>query len=99
MSIYSDIIVLNRTSNNNTCTVFPNPANSAVTINVSESFLSSTNDLLLYNNFGALIMKKTIFIDEDGEIPFVLPAGIIPGTYFIVVQNNLLKAVMPLQVL
>jgi sugar lactone lactonase YvrE len=78
---YSNIVPIDIQNNNNTATIYPNPATDNIVITLSNTSKSVVN---IYNSTGSLVKTKTVYSTTNTVDIHNLPSG----TYFINVIEN-----------
>ncbi|QUH19146.1 IPT/TIG domain-containing protein [Alkaliphilus sp. B6464] len=79
-------------------TIFPNRGKIGTNVNItikdddedySVFFLSNETDKFMYENMGEDPYYPVVTSDDDGRISVKVPKGLSPGTYKVVITNNL----------
>lgn len=77
--IYSDII-------NNSFSLFPNPASTMITLNISTN-KSEEITIIIYNNIGEIILRKDITLNSGDNSHTFDVKQFVPGIYFVKLQQ------------
>ncbi len=86
-SEYSVVISVDANEVANTVSLFPNPANEILAINLP-SVIHDNILIELYNSIGALCLNKNVFVANSNEI-FLSVSSLINGVYTLVITEHL----------